>query len=293
MAYDAVSVEKGGTVMAEMNRNGIIITVFSTASAVGKTLIAVNLTAELAHQGFRACVVDLDLQFGDIANFLQLRPVKTIYDAQLAIDKAPEDFDPLTYITPYKYEETAFSVMAAPGTLEQAYTVSARHVGKVIGELRREYDYVIIDTMATFTELNLQIMDISTIITAVAIVDFIPTIKNMKMGYEAMKRLGYASNKIRFILNRSNAKTNIEISDVERLLAAHFYHVLPNDFKAAVESIHSAVPIVLDHAKRYSPLAAGLIELTDKYTNRTGKERIAKTPAFQQNGGGFFGLFRK
>lgn len=279
--------------MAEISRNGIIITVFSTASAVGKTLIAVNLTAELAHQGFRACVVDLDLQFGDIANFLQLRPTQTIYDAQLAIDKNPEQFDPLTYTTLYKYEDTSFSVIAAPNTLEQSYNVSAKQVGKVMGELRREYDYVIVDTMATFTELNLQIMDISTIITAVAIVDFIPTIKNMKMGYEAMKRLGYASNKIRFILNRSNAKTNIEISDVERLLDARFYHVLPNDFKAAVESIQSAVPIVLDQAKRYSPLAAGLIELTDKYTNRTGKARSTKTPVLQQNSGGLFGLFRK
>jgi len=279
--------------MAEISRNGIIITVFSTASAVGKTLIAVNLTAELAHQGFRACVVDLDLQFGDIANFLQLRPTQTIYDAQLAIDKNPEQFDPLTYTTLYKYEDTSFSVIAAPNTLEQSYNVSAKQVGKVMGELRREYDYVIVDTMATFTELNLQIMDISTIITAVAIVDFIPTIKNMKMGYEAMKRLGYASNKIRFILNRSNAKTNIEISDVERLLDARFYHVLPNDFKAAVESIQSAVPIVLDQAKRYSPLAAGLIELTDKYTNRTGKARSTNTPVTQQNSGGLFGLFRK
>ncbi|MCI1821957.1 MAG: AAA family ATPase [Megasphaera sp.] len=279
--------------MAEISRNGIIITVFSTASAVGKSLIAVNLTAELAHQGFRACVVDLDLQFGDIANFLQLQPVQTIYDAQLAIDKNPESFDLMTYITPYTYGETTFSVITAPKTLEQAYAVSAKQAGKVIRELRREYDYVIIDTTSSFTELNLEVMDISTLITAVAIVDFIPTIKNMKMGYEAMKRMGYAANKIRFILNRSNAKTNIEIGDVEHLLNASFYHVLPNDFKAAVESIHSAVPIVLDLTKKDSPLAAGLIALTDKYTNRMGKTQGTKTAALQQNGGGFFGLFHK
>ena len=52
-------------------RRGTVITVFSTASAVGKTLIGINMAAELAKQGFRVCLVDLDLQFGDVCNYLQ------------------------------------------------------------------------------------------------------------------------------------------------------------------------------------------------------------------------------
>lgn len=276
--------------MAEVNRNGIVITVFSTASAVGKTLLSVNLAAELARQGFHTCVVDLDLQFGDVANFLQLQPEKTIFDAQKSIESDPVHFDPAAFVTPYEYDGTAFSILPAPKTIEEAYNVSAKETGKVLGELRRTYDYVVIDTTSAFNEINLQAMDMSTIITAVAIVDFIPTIKNMKIGYEAMKKIGYETNKIRFILNRSNAKTNIEIADVERLMDAQFYHVLPNDFKAAVESIHSAVPIVLDRTKSESPLGQSLRELADKYTNRVGPVKAVKS---QPRTGLFSGLFKR
>lgn len=273
--------------MADTDKNGILITVFSTASAVGKTFVSVNMAAELAQQGFRVCLIDLDLQFGDIANFLQLHPLKTIYDAQADPELRRETDDPLPYVTLYENRSVSFSVIAAPLTVAQAYQVSAKRVESVVRELRHQYDYVIADTKSAFSELNLLMMDMSTLITVVAIVDFIPTIKNMKIGYEAMKRMGYEPNKIRFILNRSNAVTSIEIHDVERLLGVPFYHILPNDFKAAVESIHLGVPMILQDTVSRSPLFAGLQDLVNKYTNRQSPPR----PRKQREG--LFGLFRK
>ena len=47
----------------EQGRRGSVITVFSTASAVGKTLVAINMAAELARLGHKVCLVDVDLQF--------------------------------------------------------------------------------------------------------------------------------------------------------------------------------------------------------------------------------------
>lgn len=276
--------------MADKARNGIVVTVFSTASAVGKTMLAVNLTAELARQGFRACVIDLDLQFGDVANFLQIQPAWTIFEAQKAIGLANGIFDATAYITPYEYEGTAFSVLAAPSRLEDAYNVVPKNVSKVISELRHMYDYIIIDTTSAFSELNLMVMKMSTLVLAVSIVDFIPTIKNMKMGVDALKKIGFEMNKVRFILNRSNAKTNIEVKDVESLIDATFYHVLPNDFKSAVESIHSGIPIVLNRTKNQEGLGQSLRELAEKYTNRMGPVKTTKTP---EQSSWLAGLFKR
>ena len=96
------------------------------------------------------------------------------------------------------------------------------------------------------------------------IVDFIPTIKNMKIGCDTIRSLGYESSKIRLVLNRSNSKTKIDLEDVEQLLGEPFYHVLPNDFGAARDSIATGVPLVYSSQ---SGLSHDLRALVARYTN--------------------------
>ena len=130
-------------------------------------------------------------------------------------------------------------------------------IRSLVQQLQLEYDYVIIDTTSTFSALNLSMMDLSTLINFVGIVDFIPTIKNMKRGSDTLKELGYDDSKIRYLLNRSNAKTRIDVEDVEAILGKHFDYVLPNDFQTAQNSVRSGVPFVLE--ARHTPLAKELI----------------------------------
>ena len=95
-------------------RRGTVITVFSTASAVGKTLIGINMAAELAKQGFRVCLVDLDLQFGDVCNYLQLNPTYTLADAAKALEREKDNFNVQAWFTTYDRYDVPFGVMAAP-----------------------------------------------------------------------------------------------------------------------------------------------------------------------------------
>lgn len=252
--------------MEKETGSGIVITIFSTASAVGKTLLSINMAAELAANGYKVCVVDLDLQFGDVCNYLQMSPLKTIYDAQQAAEKDITAMHSSEYVIRYERSGAAFSVLAAPLKLEEAYNILTPAVSALLCKLRGEYDYIVLDTTAAFSDLNLAVMDLSTIITFVGIVDFIPTIKNMKVGYDTMRSIGYDKSKIRFILNRNNSKTHIELQDVEQLLEERFYHVLPNDFATAFNSIHQGIPLVINPEK--DPLAKSMQELVAKYTNR-------------------------
>lgn len=246
--------------------SGIVITIFSTASAVGKTLLSINMAAELAANGYKVCVVDLDLQFGDVCNYLQMSPLKTIYHAQQAAERDIETMQCSEYVIRYERSGAAFSVLAAPLKLEEAYNIRTPAVSALLCKLRGEYDYIVLDTTAAFSDLNLAVMDLSTIITFVGIVDFIPTIKNMKVGYDTMRSIGYDRSKIRFILNRNNSRTHIELQDVEQLLEERFYHVLPNDLPTAFSSIHQGIPLVIGPDK--NALAQSMQELVAKYTNR-------------------------
>ena len=217
--------------------NGVVISLFSTASSVGKTLIGINMAAELARQGARVVLVDYDLQFGDVCNYLQLETEQTLMDAQRSLQLTGDSFDVRECLTPYSCRNVMFAVLAAPRKLEESYNIETSVAQKVIEHLQGLFDYVIVDTTSMFSELNLMLLDISTIVTYLGVVDFLPTIKNMKIGSDTLRTLGYDSEKIRLVLNRSNAKTRISSEDVQKLLKQEFYYVLPNDFQAASQSI--------------------------------------------------------
>ena len=251
--------------MSEEKISGVVITFFSTASAVGKTLISINMASELARQGFNVCLVDYDLQFGDVANYLQLPVEYSVYDALEALKEHP-DMDIRHELVQYRYGTITYDVLPAPEFLDQAYGLPADACRDLIERLRVLYDYVVIDTTSMFSKLNLAMLDISTIVTFLGVVDFIPTIKNMKIGNDTLRTLNYDTHKIRLVLNRSDAKTRIPMESVEKLLGEGFYHVLPNDFKAASESITTGIPLVLSGSE--SVLAEEIRHLISRYTNR-------------------------
>ena len=99
-------------------KKGKTVTVFSTAYAVGKSLIAVNIAAELAKQGMKVCLVDLDLQFGDICYYLKLNPKKTIADAQRAMKANPRDTVAVEFLTKYTAGGVSYDVLTNPKLME-------------------------------------------------------------------------------------------------------------------------------------------------------------------------------
>ena len=62
--------------------NGQVLTVFSTKGGSGKSVLSTSLAVALAQRSDKpVCLVDADLQFGDVAVMLKLTPHHTIVDA--------------------------------------------------------------------------------------------------------------------------------------------------------------------------------------------------------------------
>lgn len=275
--------------MVEDKISGVVITFFSTASAVGKTLISINMAAELSRQGYRVCLVDFDLQFGDVVNYLHMQGAPTVYNAWQRL-KENKDFPLQEMISEYSRENVRFGVLAAPEELSQAYNFTADMVIQIIKRLRTVYDYVIVDTTSMFSLINLSLLDLSTIITFLGVIDFVPTIKNMKIGNETIQSLNYDANKIRLVLNRSDSATQLSIREVEeKTLGSPFYHVLSNDFRAANESIKSGIPLVL--RKNNNQLTKDMRQLVALYTNRSYQEEEALEEPAPKSGGWLSKLF--
>ncbi|MEE1230078.1 MAG: AAA family ATPase [Phascolarctobacterium sp.] len=222
---------------------GSVFTFFSTASAVGKTVLAVNYAADLAERGYKVCLADLDLQFGDVCNYLGITPEKTLFNYY---EQEDGQRDTATCITEIKY---GFDVLAAPLEVDEGFIMDAETIVQAINQLRDDYDYVLLDTTTGFTGITLAILEQTDVLYLPCVVDFIPSIKDLKIGLETLHKLQFDYQRVRLILNRNKAETQISIKDVETLLGRPFQYFISNDYQGIMQSIKEAKPVVLTESK--------------------------------------------
>lgn len=268
-----------------IERSSVIISVFSTTPGIGKTITAINLAAGLAREGYKVCLADLDLQFGDVLNYLKLTSSNTIAGAQRALLDHPEDFQVKDYLIYYSYGGLNFSILPAPRYIYDAYQTDVQLVTDILRQLNY-YDYIILDLNSMFSALNLAMLDLSTVINYIGVIDFLPALKNYKIGYDTLIRFEYEESKIRLVENRADSQKLIDGRDVERLLGEPFYHRLPNDYPSVNKSINTGQPLMF--AAPDSRLTKSFHDLVGLYTNR----HVTAAPELATSGGGLFGKIK-
>ena len=243
------------------------------------------MAAGIAHEGYAVCLVDLDLQFGDVMNYLQLNSGnRTIAGAQRVFKADPENFNIRDFLVDYRTGYFNFSVLTAPLYVSDAYQIDVLTVEYIIGQQLKYFDFIVLDLSSVFSSLNLAMLDLSTIINYVGVIDFLPALKNFKIGYDTLIRFEYEEQKIRLIENRADSQKLIQSSDVEKLLGEPFYHRLPNDFPATSKSIKEGRPLMFSAPD--SKLTKSFMELTARYTNR--QETIPMSEISPQPSNGLF-----
>lgn len=243
----------------EYGEPGRVITVFSTKGGAGKSVISTNLAVALAmHSDRPVCLVDADLQFGDVAVMLKLTPQHTIVDAVAAIDRMDV---PLLSSLLTTHESTGLKVLPAP--LEPAFAdrISAQQVTGLVEVLRSFCAFVVVDTPAYFNDVVLGLVEVSDEIVLVAGMD-IPNIKNVKIGLQTLRLLNTPMEKLRLVLNRADSKVKLDIGEVERTLQIKAEAFIPSDV-IVPQAVNKGVPVVT-HAPR-SGVAKSLEGLADLF----------------------------
>ena len=177
---------------------GRVVTVFSTKGGVGKSLVATNVGVALANGGRSVCIVDLDVNSGDIAIMLQLTPTRTIND--VVAFNGVIDAEGITSILTRHSDN--LSVVAAPVRLDTPDQASIDDIGKLLDVLRRMVDYVVVDTSGVFDDHALCALDRSDLIVLVGTLD-IPSLKALKLATSTLEMLNFPKSTWRFVLNRA------------------------------------------------------------------------------------------
>jgi len=237
---------------------GTVYTIASATGGCGKTFYATNLAFFLTHYTQkRVCIVDLDLQFGEVSTALRLRPKYTIFDALQREDTDEADLQ--AHIEEYCVtHETGVSVLAAPREPAEADRISPPDVTRILEAVRQRFDYVIVDTPPALAETVLVAFDMSDMLYVMATLD-LPSVRNMSVFLSTLDRLKVPTENVRLILNKAESDVGIDIEQVTKLFPQGFESVLPYA-KEVSRSINLGMPVMAASptAEISSRMAAGM-----------------------------------
>ncbi len=237
---------------------GRVITVSSAKGGVGRTTVATNLAVGLARTGPGSTVlVDLDLQFGDVACALGLDPEYALPDAVQGL--ATRDTMVLkTFLTLHR---TGLYVICGPKTPGEGDNVPADAVSRLLEMLRSEFQYVIVDTGVGMSEHVLAALDESSDVVLVSGMD-VPGVRDLRKELDALTRLGLVKDSRHVVLNFVDERAGLLVSDVEATLGVAADFLLPRSL-AALTSVNEGVPLLQRPARR-EPVTKELQKLQAK-----------------------------
>ncbi len=267
----AVAVETQGKALNSNgdSKEGALIVVHGLAGGTGSTTLAVNLAWELAtvtkEDPPKVCILDLDLQFGSVATFLDLPRREVV----LEMLSETANMDDEVFGHAIQGYEDKLQVLTAPADLVPLDLITSEDVDRVIEIARRHFDYVIVDMPSTLVQWSETLLHSAHVYFATLELDM-RSAQNVLRMKRALQSEELPFEKLRFALNRAPKFTDLNgKSRVKRLAESLGISIdlqLPDGGKQVAQGADHGLPLALSAAKNplrkeIAKLAASLHQL--------------------------------
>ncbi len=236
---------------------GTIITVCGARGGLGATTVAVNLAFSLTTlTRTDVALVDLDLQRGDVAAFLNLTPlnsIATIAEAKGAVD------DIFLAGTLTRHPRGVF-VLPAPTQVEEADAVGHDHVELALQLLRAQFSHTVVDTARTVNGAMLAAFEQSDHILILTDLS-VPGVRAARRMIELLLRLNVSAQLIQPVFSHV-IPGPVSPQDAVRAIGKEPLLVIPRDDAAASGAMNDGTPL----NGKQSALSFAIAELAAKLT---------------------------
>jgi pilus assembly protein CpaE len=251
---------------------GSIIMVYSPKGGTGCSTIAINLAVSLHNSDTPVVVVDANMQFGDVAVFLNEQTRYSILDLAPRASELDNELVDEVLIT---NTASGLRILAAPPRPEYAENVTGDQFANIVRFLRRRFSYIIIDTSSTLTDSVLAVMDEADIILLVINQD-IPSIKSARTYLDLMDGLKIERQRVILAMNKYDKRIAITPERVSESFKQEVQAVIPLEEKVVVPSVNRGVPFMLKDKSR--PVARSILALAEVV-----RQKIAAIQTSQEN----------
>lgn len=249
-----------------------LITVIKSVGGVGATALTTQLATRLAAiekaHGREACLIDLDVQFGDVAFQLGLRPRLSLID----LLEAGTRLDSALLRSVTADHPSGLNVISAPQDMMPLEGISSDHLLEIVDLATREFGTVFVDLPTNWTNWSLSLVarsDLVLLITELSVAGLHRAKKQLRL----LDSQDLGGLDVRVIVNRfekAQSRT-IKPADVHQALGRDVDYTIANDYPLMRAAIDRGVP--LGDLKRKSALGKDLDLLEAGIAAAIGLER--------------------
>jgi pilus assembly protein CpaE len=264
-----------GIIAQEEAPHGRVITVLSPKGGAGKTTVATNLATRLALSApGRVAIVDLDLQFGDVASALGLGPQATVADAA----RLGHQLDATALKVFLEPHASSLYALVGPHFPAEAEEVTSTTVGAIIDLLAAEFDYVVIDTAAGLDEYALTAAERSDDLVLVCVTD-VPSVRGLRKALDAIDLLGMTKARRHLVLNRSDDKVGLSAADVEATIGVAVEATVPTSRSIQI-AVNQGAPVVQSDPR--SPAGRAMSGLASQFIEQAPAPAAERSRLFSR-----------
>lgn len=226
----------------DIQPRGKIITVVSPKGGSGKTMLSSSLAVGLQERLDRDVVlVDLDLQFGDVAAALSLDPEYSVVDV---VKNASDATDMKAFLAPHP---SGMYTLPAPSNPIEAEDIDPDGVVKLLDTLSAEFGAVVVDTGAGIDEFTLTAIEHSTDLVFITTID-VAAIQAMRKSIVILDRLHLNQHRRWFVLNRANSRTGLSPREIEEVTGLAIDVEVPSS-RAVSKAMNAGTAVIEDQSR--------------------------------------------
>lgn len=230
-----------------------LVSVIKSVGGVGATAVisqlAIRFAQSEARHGRGACLIDLDVQFGDAAFQLGLKPKLSVMD----LFDAGTRLDGMLLRSVTTQHHSGLHVIAAPPSMMPLESLSSEQVIEIVDYAKREFGTVFVDLPSNWTNWSLSLLaqsDLVLLITELSVA----SLHRARRQIDLIHHQELDNLDVRVVANRfeKNMMRTIRPADIRGALGRDVTFTVAHDQPLMRAAIDQGVPIA--EIKRKSPI---------------------------------------
>jgi pilus assembly protein CpaE len=257
---------------SSQSANGKLVCVIKSVGGIGATSLLTQLAIRAAENeakfGREVCLLDLDLQFGNAAFQLGLRPNLTFSDLIEAGSRLDGELLRATTTT----HSSGLKVVASSSSLMPLDAITSEQLIEIVEIAKREFGTVFVDLPASWTNWSLSALaqaDLVLLVTELSV----SGLHRARRQLDLLREQDLASVDLRVVVNRfeKGLLRTVREADVQKALGRDVAYTIANDPSVMHPAIERGVPI--SDIKRKSAVGKDIDMLDAGIAAAFGRER--------------------